>query len=102
MLVSWEKVLLFNLNKLIQTCFWNIKKRGGEVKLGKMHVVETNSFFNPKYIINFPTKGHWRSQSRMKDIESGLMDLIKVVKELNIKSIAVPPLGCGNGGLKWV
>lgn len=75
--------------------------RRGEVKLGKMHVVETNSFFNPKYIINFPTKGHWRSQSRMKDIESGLMDLIKVVKELNIKSIAVPPLGCGNGGLKW-
>lgn len=75
--------------------------RREEVQPGKMHFVETKSLFNPKYIINFPTKRHWKNKSRMEDIESGLVDLVKVIKELNIKSIAVPPLGCGNGGLKW-
>lgn len=75
--------------------------RKDEVRPGKMHVVETKSLFNPKFIINFPTKRHWKNRSRMKDIESGLVDLINVVKRLEIKSIAVPPLGCGNGGLKW-
>lgn len=75
--------------------------RKEEVQPGKMHVVETKSLFNPKYIINFPTKRHWKNRSRMDDIESGLVDLIKVVNKLEIKSIAVPPLGCGNGGLKW-
>lgn len=76
--------------------------RREEVQPGKMHIVETKTLFNPKYIINFPTKRHWKNKSRMEDIESGLVDLIKVIKELNIKSIAVPPLGCGNGGLRWV
>lgn len=75
--------------------------RKEEVQPGKMHVVETKSLFNPKFIINFPTKRHWKNRSRMDDIESGLADLIKVIKKLEIKSIAVPPLGCGNGGLKW-
>lgn len=75
--------------------------RKKEIQPGKMHVVDTKSLFNPKYIINFPTKRHWKSKSRMEDIESGLVDLIKVVKDLGLKSIAVPPLGCGNGGLKW-
>lgn len=75
--------------------------RRKEVQPGKMHVVSTKSLLNPKYIINFPTKRHWKNKSRMEDIELGLADLIKVVKELNIKSIALPPLGCGNGGLRW-
>jgi O-acetyl-ADP-ribose deacetylase (regulator of RNase III) len=75
--------------------------RREEVTPGKMHVVETKSLFNPKYIINFPTKRHWKNKSRMDDIESGLVDLIKIIKKLKIKSVAVPPLGCGNGGLKW-
>ncbi|WP_243290294.1 macro domain-containing protein [Bacillus sp. FJAT-47783] len=75
--------------------------RKEEVQPGKMHVFETKSLFNPKFIINFPTKRHWKNKSRMDDIESGLAALIKVVKELEIKSIALPPLGCGNGGLKW-
>lgn len=73
-----------------------------EVLPGKMHVVEMRSLINPKYIINFPTKRHWKNKSRMDDIQSGLEDLIRVVKELHIKSIAIPPLGCGNGGLKWL
>lgn len=75
--------------------------RKKEVQPGKMHVVGTKSLFNPKFIINFPTKRHWKNKSRMEDIEIGLLDLIKVVKDLGINSIAVPPLGCGNGGLKW-
>ncbi len=68
---------------------------------GKMFVHETGSLIGPKYVINFPTKRHWRGASRMEDIESGLQDLAEVIAELNIKSIALPPLGCGLGGLDW-
>ena len=73
----------------------------GEVVPGKMLVYETNSLLNPRLIINFPTKRHWRGESRIEDIEDGLADLINVIKSYNIKSIAVPPLGCGLGGLEW-
>lgn len=75
--------------------------RIGEVKPGKMFVFSTDSFLDSKYIINFPTKRHWREKSKIGDIETGLKDLINVVKEYNMKSIAIPPLGCGNGGLEW-
>lgn len=68
---------------------------------GKMFVHETGNLTNPKYIINFPTKRHWRGASRLEDIEAGLTDLVSVIKEYNIKSIALPPLGCGLGGLDW-
>lgn len=73
----------------------------GEVELGKMHVVELDSIVGPRYIVNFPTKGHWKSRSRLADIESGLEDLVRVIGERGIRSIAVPPLGAGNGGLPW-
>jgi len=72
-----------------------------EVKPGRMYVFSTGDLFNPKYIINFPTKKHWRGKSRLEDIQSGLSALIEEVKRLKIKSIAVPPLGCGLGGLDW-
>ncbi len=72
-----------------------------EVQTGKMFVFDRQRMVNPRYIINFPTKRHWKGKSRMEDVESGLVDLIKVVRELGIHSIAIPPLGCGNGGLKW-
>jgi O-acetyl-ADP-ribose deacetylase (regulator of RNase III) len=72
-----------------------------EVVPGKMFVHETGSLIGPKYVINFPTKRHWRGASRMEDIESGLQDLAKVIAKLHIKSIALPPLGCGLGGLDW-
>lgn len=72
-----------------------------EVVPGKMFVHETGSLIGPKYVINFPTKRHWRGASRMEDIESGLQDLVTVIANLNIKSIALPPLGCGLGGLDW-
>jgi O-acetyl-ADP-ribose deacetylase (regulator of RNase III) len=73
----------------------------GEVTLGRMHVWETGSLAGPRYIINFPTKGHWRSRSKIADIEAGLNDLTQVIRERGITSIAIPPLGCGNGGLDW-
>ena len=71
----------------------------GEVEPGKMFVFRRSN--NPRLIINFPTKKHWRGKSKIKDIESGLRALVNVVKAEKINSIAVPPLGCGNGGLEW-
>lgn len=73
----------------------------GEVRPGRMFIFETRSMIGPKYIINFPTKRHWKGNSKMEDIESGLKALIADVDRLGIKSIAVPPLGCGLGGLNW-
>lgn len=72
-----------------------------EVVPGKMLVFATGRLTNPRFIVNFPTKRHWRGKSRIEDIESGLKALVKEVAERNIKSIAVPPLGCGLGGLNW-
>lgn len=72
-----------------------------EVKPGKMFVHQTGQLMNPKYIINFPTKRHWKANSKIEDIEDGLDDLIKVIQNLGIKSIAIPPLGSGLGGLDW-
>lgn len=75
--------------------------RRGEVKLGRMFVVETGLLGQPRFIINFPTKEHWRAKSKLSDIRTGLTDLRRVISDLKIVSIAVPPLGCGNGGLNW-
>lgn len=72
-----------------------------ELKPGQMFIFSTNTIYNPKYIINFPTKRHWRGKSKIKDIESGLKALVEEIKKLEIRSIAIPPLGCGNGGLAW-
>lgn len=72
-----------------------------QVETGKMLTVSLDSIFNPKFIINFPTKKHWKEKSKLNYIESGLIDLIKTIEDYNIKSIAIPPLGCGNGGLDW-
>ena len=74
----------------------------GDVKLGKVQVFDLGGLGGgPRWVINFPTKGHWRAGSRMADIETGLQDLVATIKRLHIRSIAVPPLGCGNGGLDW-
>lgn len=72
------------------------------VRLGRMDVFDLGGLAaGPRWIINFPTKGHWRAKSRLVDIEAGLQDLVRTVERLQIRSIAVPPLGCGNGGLAW-
>jgi O-acetyl-ADP-ribose deacetylase (regulator of RNase III) len=72
-----------------------------EVQPGRMFVHETGELTNPKYIINFPTKRHWKGKSRIEDIDSGLRDLAREITERHIRSIAVPPLGSGLGGLEW-
>lgn len=72
-----------------------------KVQPGTMFVHETGTLINPRYIINFPSKRHWRGKSRMEDIVSGLRDLVRVVRTYDIKSIALPPIGCGLGGLEW-
>jgi O-acetyl-ADP-ribose deacetylase (regulator of RNase III) len=72
-----------------------------EVQPGRMFVFKTGQLHNPHYIVNFPTKRHWRGKSRMEDIETGLLDLVETIKKYSIKSIAIPPLGSGLGGLSW-
>ncbi|MGI9228904.1 MAG: type II toxin-antitoxin system antitoxin DNA ADP-ribosyl glycohydrolase DarG [Gammaproteobacteria bacterium] len=72
-----------------------------ELKPGHMFTFSTGQMANPKYIINFPTKRHWKGNSKIEDIESGLEALSKEIKERQIRSIAIPPLGCGLGGLEW-
>ncbi len=75
--------------------------QAGQVETGRMFLYDVGVLHRPRYIINFPTKRHWKGKSRIEDIESGLAALVKDVKRLNIESIAIPPLGCGHGGLDW-
>ena len=72
-----------------------------EVQPGRMLVFETGRLTNPKYIINFPTKRHWRGKSRIEDIDAGLVALVNEIRSRNIQSVAIPPLGSGLGGLDW-
>lgn len=72
-----------------------------EVRPGRVLVFETGLLTGPRFIINFPTKRHWRGDSRIEDIDAGLKALIETVRTRGIHSIAVPPLGCGLGGLDW-
>jgi O-acetyl-ADP-ribose deacetylase (regulator of RNase III) len=71
-----------------------------EVRPGQMFVFERAGLGSPHWIINFPTKRHWKGKSRLEDIRSGLVDLVRVIREKGIRSIALPPLGCGLGG--WI
>jgi O-acetyl-ADP-ribose deacetylase (regulator of RNase III) len=72
-----------------------------EVRPGRVLVFETGLLTGPRFIINFPTKKHWRGDSRIEYIDAGLKSLIEEVRSRRIRSIAVPPLGCGLGGLDW-
>lgn len=72
-----------------------------KVESGHMFIVDRESLTNPHFIINFPTKRHWKGMSKLTDIKSGLISLVEDVQKLGIKSVAVPPLGCGLGGLDW-
>jgi O-acetyl-ADP-ribose deacetylase (regulator of RNase III) len=75
--------------------------RAKELHVGKMFVTRRDVFLGPKWIVNFPTKAHWRYPSRMEWVAQGLDDLKAVIAENRIRSIALPPLGAGNGGLDW-
>lgn len=73
----------------------------GVITIGKVQVVPLKIVDGPRYVINFPTKQHWRSPSQLAWIEAGLLDLKQQLAAHNIQSVALPPLGCGNGGLRW-
>lgn len=73
--------------------------KAGELEVGKVYV--SRRLASPKFIVHFPTKAHWRQPSKIQYISDGLADLVTQVRKLGINSIAIPPLGCGNGGLDW-
>jgi O-acetyl-ADP-ribose deacetylase (regulator of RNase III) len=75
--------------------------KDGGVRVGQMFVTENKQVIHPHWIINFPTKKDWRGRSRLEWIQAGLKDLVRVIETKRIRSIALPPLGCGNGGLDW-
>lgn len=82
---------------------YNASCARGDVMVGRMHVheIEEPQPEGPRFIVNFPTKRHWRSSSRLEDIASGLVALRDEIAARGIRSVAVPPLGCGYGGLSW-
>jgi len=73
----------------------------GEVQVGRVLVTDGPGLSGPRWIIHFPTKKHWRNPSKLEWVIEGLRDLARVIRELGIASIAVPPLGTGNGRLDW-
>ena len=85
-----------NMLKYTEAC------RSNKVVTGKMFITETDELVGPRWIVNFPTKQHWRSPSQIKWIEEGLVDLRNFIINNKVKSIAIPPLGAGNGGLDWI
>lgn len=93
--LQFKKALPENFKAYAAAC------RRGEVEPGRMFVFEMGRMVNPKYVINFPTKRHWRAKSRMDDIDAGLDALVEEIRGRHIRSIAIPPLGSGLGGLDW-
>ncbi len=93
--LQFKKSYPDNFNAYAEAC------KQKEVVPGKMFVFEMSSLTNPRYIINFPTKRHWRGKSSLEDVESGLEDLFRFINDNKIRSIAIPPLGSGLGGLDW-
>ena len=73
----------------------------GEVRLGRVWAFDTGVIGARRFILNFPTKEHWRSNSRLGDVAAGLGSLVDVIATLGLRSVAIPALGCGNGGLDW-
>ncbi len=94
--LQFKKAYHNNYKAYVEACKKN------EIEIGKLFIVkDSNLSSGEKYIVNFPTKKDWRKPSEYSFIDAGLDDLIRVLKEYNIKSIAIPPLGAGNGGLEW-
>lgn len=94
--LQFRKAFPANYDAYVEAC------KRDEVVIGRVFVTElTGQLTGPRLIINFPTKEHWRSSSRLADIAAGLVDLRQVLIDREVRSIAVPPLGCGLGGLNW-
>jgi O-acetyl-ADP-ribose deacetylase (regulator of RNase III) len=75
--------------------------KANEVRTGKMFVTEVRELGGPRWIVNFPTKQHWRGNSKIEWVSEGLQDLRRFLVDNNVQSVAIPPLGAGNGGLEW-
>lgn len=97
------KGIALQFKKKFPEMFKAYKKACDENKVqpGRIHVFERDDMIGPRYLLNFPTKRHWKGKSRKDDVEAGLVALAEFIKEQKVKSIALPPLGCGNGGLDW-
>lgn len=93
--LMFKKSFPHNMKEYAQAC------KSGEIQTGKMFVTNTDELIGAKWIVNFPTKQHWRNPSQMIWIEEGLQDLRRFIIENKVKSIAIPALGAGNGGLDW-
>lgn len=93
--LQFKKAYPENFREYAQAC------EKGEVRPGTLFIHRTGDMLGPAYIINFPTKRHWRGRSRMEDIEAGLSALVAFIQDSSITSIALPPLGSGLGGLEW-
>lgn len=94
--LQFKEAFPINNKKYIDAC------KNEELLIGKLLAIKDhNALLGEKLIINFPTKKHWRHPSKYEYIEDGLKALVELIKKENIKSIALPPLGCGNGGLDW-
>lgn len=93
--LQFKKAFPENFKAYAEAC------KNKEVQPGRMFVYDTGQLTNPRLIVNFPTKRHWRGQSRIEDIEKGLRDLVNIIRQKGLSSIAIPPLGCGLGGLEW-
>lgn len=99
-----SKGIALDFKKAFPDCFklYKIACKKGWVRPGRVHVYECPpAICGPQLIFNFPTKRHWKDNSLMEDIDSGLVDLVRLIKKMKVRSIAIPPLGCGNGGLDW-
>lgn len=84
-----------NMQEYAEAC------KAGQVQTGKMFITRTDEATGAQWIVNFPTKQHWRGYSEIEWIDNGLIDLRRFIIDNNIKSIAIPPLGAGLGGLRW-
>jgi len=93
--LQFKKLYPYNFQLYKQAC------NNHKIKIGKMFITKNLHLHQPKYIINFPTKNHWREESKIEYISKGLDDLADKIQKLNINSIAIPALGCGCGGLEW-
>ena len=94
--LQFKKAFPLNFKAYAEAC------RRDEIRPGRMFVFDTEQMIGgPRYIINFPTKRHWRGKSRIEDIEAGLDSLVREIRERGIRSIAIPPLGTNLGGLRW-
>lgn len=86
----------FRKNFPLNQSFYELACRTRQIRVGKVFCC-----WEGVWIINFPTKTHWRKTSRLEDIESGLVSLRSALAHHEITSVAIPKLGCGLGGLRW-